>query len=102
MERIRPRAVISGYRDDWRGLLAYACMPEAWTVRAFTCFAMAVGGFICLFVVDAVSGDSPIAFLPVQSIMAYWFVVRPVLRVAERRAARSRGVSAGSPSPSPR
>ena len=46
VERVVDRAVKAGYRDDWRGRVAYVATPEAWTTPAYTAFVMVVGGIV--------------------------------------------------------
>ena len=87
MERATTRAVRAGYRSDWRGLLAYLNTPEAWTTPAHTVFVMAVGGLVAAIMASAVTKGSPPLSVPVNALGCYWFLVRPVLRIAERRAA---------------
>jgi hypothetical protein len=86
-ERLGDRVAQAGYRRDWRGLVAYLFTPEAWTAPAFTCFVMAVGGFICAALLNAATKPAGLLAVFVNGLLAYGIFVRPVLRVAKRRAA---------------
>jgi len=87
VERVVDRAVKAGYRSDWRGMFAYMFTPEAWTTPTYTAFVMAVGGFVFTVMLQAATGRYPLVNVPFMAVMGYGLVVRPVLRIAERRAA---------------
>jgi len=88
VERVGDRVAKAGYRRDERGLVAYLFTPEAWTTSAYTAFVMAAGGTLAASLIDGATGGVPLINVPLRAAAGYWFIVRPVLRVAARRATR--------------
>ncbi len=84
------REKAAGYRDDWRGALAYLFNPEAWTNGAFALFLVAVAAFVITLTVDGATGAAPILNVLIRAVFGYWLVARPVGRVIERRGNRVR------------
>lgn len=80
------RVIAAGYRNDWRGLVAYACTPERWRTGPYVGHLVLAALLVVAMVVPGVVGTLPVLNVAVRSAFAAWFVVRPVLGVIERRA----------------
>lgn len=82
------RAVDAGYRDDWRGVVAYAASPELWDPLPYVVFACNVIAISVGAIVGAARSSAPILGVPVEALVVYFLFARPLWRVRQRRAAR--------------
>ena len=77
------RAAAAGYRDDWRGVVAYVFSPECWRPGPYVAFLTLVVAFLAL--TQDLTGRLPVLRFAIKAAGGYWFVVRPVLGVIGRR-----------------
>lgn len=89
------RAVDAGYRDDWRGVVAYAASPELWDPVPYALFALSVITVSVGAMVGAVRSSAPLLNVPVQGLVVFFLLARPVWRVHHRRVARLASSAAG-------